>query len=674
MKSIRKHSNSPVLALIAASTAFFFYADSSVGQTLEERVTQNESDIVKLFGVVGDNATDITTLGNRVDGHSGEISNLSSRVGSLEYEVSRHYSYINNIGSTASYARSQAEDAYALARENEDDISTLFSITTDLQNNKVGRQEYSSFASYIEREASAARDQAYDAWRYADRNETRISSLELDVNGLGTRVTDLQTQVNGFQAAIDHFSADVPGLQAAMGLVQDRVSTLEQEFGRIDILELDTVNNAQDIASLGVRLDEMDASNASWRNTVNEHSLNIVNNSNRISGLDTRVTDLENGLTTQVDGLAQEVAQNTSDIAISESEINALQVENDEQWAAIGQNEAEINALQIENGEQWDALEAVFASTQENASTTAALATEVAEFAERVSSLEEAETVRGDELVALGERVDVVQDLAETNFDNLGYAFEQIGVVSDLAETNFDNIGTAFSEITRIEEESIAGDDALLSEIALVSATSEARDQELLAAIDQNSDEIRLVNERIDAIEEQLPQLNNGNRFAAPPSMREFAEEALNSDLLAEVAGVNSALKKEINDRKIVDGVLAEQIIIAQNEIDNTNRQVEVLGSQVMSNTSRIESLEGGMRHLKSEVYSAVAGVSAMAAIPAAGAGNYSVGVGYGNYGGENAAALGASYRDKSGAHAFTFSASATSHDNGFAAGYAFSF
>ena len=431
---------------------------------------------------------------------------------------------------------------------------------------------------------------------------------------------------------------------------------------------------AQDIASLGVRLDEMDASNASWRNTVNEHSLNIVNNSNRISGLDTRVTDLENGLTTQVDGLAQEVAQNTSDIAISESEINALQVENDEQWAAIGQNEAEINALQIENGEQWDALEAVFASTQENASTTAALATEVAEFAERVSSLEEAETVRGDELVALGERVDVVQDLAETNFDNLGYAFEQIGVVSDLAETNFDNIGTAFSEITRIEEESIAGDDALLSEIALVSATSEARDQELLAAIDQNSDEIRLVNERIDAIEEQLPQLNNGNRFAAPPSMREFAEEALNSDLLAEVAGVNSALKKEINDRKIVDGVLAEQIIIAQNEIDNTNRQVEVLGSQVMSNTSRIESLEGGMRHLKSEVYSAVAGVSAMAAIPAAGAGNYSVGVGYGNYGGENAAALGASYRDKSGAHAFTFSASATSHDNGFAAGYAFSF
>ena len=72
-------------------------------------------------------------------------------------------------------------------------------------------------------------------------------------------------------------------------------------------------------------------------------------------------------------------------------------------------------------------------------------------------------------------------------------------------------------------------------------------------------------------------------------------------------------------------------------------------------------------------MYSGLAGVAAMSAIPYALQGKTAIGIGYGNFGGQNAAALGISKRTDNGKHAFTFSGTVTQRENGVAAGYSFS-
>ena len=73
-------------------------------------------------------------------------------------------------------------------------------------------------------------------------------------------------------------------------------------------------------------------------------------------------------------------------------------------------------------------------------------------------------------------------------------------------------------------------------------------------------------------------------------------------------------------------------------------------------------------------MYSAVAGAAAMAAIPDAPVGRTAIGIGYGNFSGQDAAAVGISHRTESGKHAFTLSGTFTQRDNGVSAGYSYSF
>jgi autotransporter adhesin len=110
------------------------------------------------------------------------------------------------------------------------------------------------------------------------------------------------------------------------------------------------------------------------------------------------------------------------------------------------------------------------------------------------------------------------------------------------------------------------------------------------------------------------------------------------------------------------------------NAIQSTNARVDMLATDVSNNTSRIDNLEQNMDHLRSDMYSAVAGIAAMGAIPDAIVGHTAIGIGYGNYGGKDAAAIGLSSRSDNGLHAVTLSTTFTTKETGVAVGYSYSF
>jgi autotransporter adhesin len=120
--------------------------------------------------------------------------------------------------------------------------------------------------------------------------------------------------------------------------------------------------------------------------------------------------------------------------------------------------------------------------------------------------------------------------------------------------------------------------------------------------------------------------------------------------------------------------VHANAIMGNYTRIEDTNARIDLLADDVASNTNRINSLEGNLAYLTDEMYSGMSAVSAMGAIPDAPVGRTAIGVGYGNFGGQNAAALGMSHRSETGRHAFTLSGTFTQRENGVAAGYSFSF
>jgi len=95
---------------------------------------------------------------------------------------------------------------------------------------------------------------------------------------------------------------------------------------------------------------------------------------------------------------------------------------------------------------------------------------------------------------------------------------------------------------------------------------------------------------------------------------------------------------------------------------------------RISRNADRINTLGEDISHLRSDMYSAVAGVAAMGAIPQAGAGRTAIGIGYGNFGGTEASAFGISHRTENGKHAFSASGTMTEQENGFAVGYSYSF
>ena len=100
----------------------------------------------------------------------------------------------------------------------------------------------------------------------------------------------------------------------------------------------------------------------------------------------------------------------------------------------------------------------------------------------------------------------------------------------------------------------------------------------------------------------------------------------------------------------------------------------EIIGNFIRTenNSARIDGLSDDISYLRDDMYSGMSAVAAMGAIPQALDGQTSVGVGYGNFAGQDAAAIGISTRR--GAHAFNLNGSFTAEQNGVSAGYSFSF
>jgi len=108
--------------------------------------------------------------------------------------------------------------------------------------------------------------------------------------------------------------------------------------------------------------------------------------------------------------------------------------------------------------------------------------------------------------------------------------------------------------------------------------------------------------------------------------------------------------------------------------IQDTNMRIDLLADDLEDTNVRIDNMARDMDHLKDDVYSGLAGIAAMGAIPNATVGKTAIGIGYGNYGGKDAAAVGLSTRSENGKHAISLSTTFTTKETGVAAGYSFSF
>ena len=151
---------------------------------------------------------------------------------------------------------------------------------------------------------------------------------------------------------------------------------------------------------------------------------------------------------------------------------------------------------------------------------------------------------------------------------------------------------------------------------------------------------------------------------------------------------LSETIESETNNRVIMDNNLQSQIdrstratrsnqqYAADNHrrIVDTNMRIDLLADEMSDTNVRIDNLAQDMDHLKDDVYSGLAGIAAMGSIPNATVGKTAIGVGYGNYGGKDAAAVGLSTRSENGKHAISLSTTFTTKETGVAAGYSFSF
>jgi len=126
-----------------------------------------------------------------------------------------------------------------------------------------------------------------------------------------------------------------------------------------------------------------------------------------------------------------------------------------------------------------------------------------------------------------------------------------------------------------------------------------------------------------------------------------------------------------IENRLLVDNA-RDRLDVAEYRMDVHAEGIIGNFMRAENNSARIDGLSDDISYLRDDMYSGMSAVAAMGAIPQALEGQTSVGVGYGNFGGRDAAAIGISTRR--GAHAFNLSGSFTAEQNGVSAGYSFSF
>lgn len=206
--------------------------------------------------------------------------------------------------------------------------------------------------------------------------------------------------------------------------------------------------------------------------------------------------------------------------------------------------------------------------------------------------------------------------------------------------------------------------DMVTNDLEDVRNESFQRDQALNAGMTQNAERIDQNQRRIEEVDQNVARVeaNSIIRDNILADAIDETNETLDAEVLRLDARIDAIVITPYNDEPLWEAV------------DDLNGRVNLLGDQVTNNTVRIESIERSVEELRDEVNAGLAGVAAMGSIPTALAGQTSVGVGYGNWAGESAFALGASTRSENGRHAFTASGTTTNESTGFSAGYSFSF
>jgi len=321
-------------------------------------------------------------------------------------------------------------------------------------------------------------------------------------------------------------------------------------------------------------------------------------------------------------------------------------------------------------------------------SETDALITEDARLDSRITSETDA---RETEDTRLDSRITSETDARETEDTRLD---SRITSETDARETEDTRLGDRISTET-IDRET--GDARLGDRITSETDAREAGDARLGDRITSETDAREagddLLNSRITSETDRLDgRLDvQGDRIdtnTTDISSLESYTTDVESESIARDTILSETIQSETNTRIVMDDKLQAQIDTSNQRsaasmdyaVDNrkrivsTNMRIDLLAEDVETNSSRIDYLEQNMDHLKSEIYSGLAGIAAMGAIPNATVGKTAIGFGYGNYGGEDAAAVGLSHRTEDGKHSVTLSTTITNDETGVGVGYSFSF
>ena len=176
----------------------------------------------------------------------------------------------------------------------------------------------------------ATRESCATLGGYMKKGECRVRTTISDN-------TDELIRVEAESVGRDDYLASEIGRVEGQSIATD--NDQNAEIGRVEgqSLATDEAQNA--------RMDATDASFASWRNTVNDHSLNIINNSNKIQDFSSKIGALE----------TSQAAQDTRMDAADESAAQWRKTVNEHSLNILN-NSNKISALEAETAYVYDDL------------------------------------------------------------------------------------------------------------------------------------------------------------------------------------------------------------------------------------------------------------------------------------------------------------------------------
>ena len=430
-------------------------------------------------------------------------------------------------------------------------------------------------------------------------------------------------------------NVDAPDTVTITSTITDGDATTYQSSTTLDLSEY---NQQEEVTNLDNRVDAVTT-------VVTDMSQVVLDNVERIDGAEQNITNIDNRVTTlenapdfghEIAG-ADTITELNGDVLTTSN--NLTYREENGQTTTITTSDT-VDLSHLNQQAEVDALDTRVTNntTAINTNTTAINTNTVA-----IANLDDRVTNNSTAIAVNSQNIAV-------NTQNIAVNAQNIEVNSQNIEVNSQNIAVNSQNIS-VNSQNIAVNSQNISTNATNISTNATN-------IEVNSDEIvRVEKESIerDTILEETIDRRDMESIVRDINLHQRIE------------------REEIRSTR-VDREHTQAISDNYDRIVDTNARIDLTNENVASNTYRIDNLETGLSHLRSDMYSAVAGAAAMAAIPDANLGKTAVGVGYGNFGGEDAAAIGISHRTENGKHNFKFSGTFTNSDNGVSGGYSYNF